>query len=123
MADRIIMSYKFIGTTRNWGLKIGNSLKGLTMRMNVCDDDDFLVYVVSLSSSGNRIALQDVEGNVIVCDFDFVNKIWKPVQNSIVSTGAYAFRFDGETISLSSDGSLLAVASPLEGVVRTFGLT
>lgn len=110
-ADGIIMAYRFNSTTNDW-MWVGTMENG----------ENFLVRSVSLSGDGSRIAVQEAEGIVRVCDYDVDGAIWRQVVNEIDAAGVPEFRFDGEAVSLSSDGMTLAIGAPEVGIVRVFRL-
>jgi hypothetical protein len=89
-------------------------------------------YSISLSSNGNRIAIgangyNDSDDSGYVSIFEYINNNWIKLGNDI--NGKVLYDKNGESISLSSDGNIVAIGSPLysynnniwdSGMVRVF---
>ena len=102
-----------------WG-QLGADIDGVSA-------DDRAGFSVAISDNGNRVAVgapshvgTGISGHVRV--FAFMNGSWTKIQNTINAVAG--FGFPGEDVSLSSDGSRVAIGAPYNGngIVKVFGL-
>ena len=100
--------YEYNATTKAW-VQLGSDIVGTT-------DLDQLGFSVSLSNDGSRVAIgcphsASDKGHVEIYDYS-VGSGWSPVGTNIV--GATAGMRYGYAVSLSNDGTYVAVGAPFD---------